>query len=125
MRTRCYNQNNVAYPLYGGRGIRVCDRWQEFTNFLADMGEPLPGMTLDRVDNEGDYSPENCRWATPLEQRRNQRRPIHTVIYKGQTLPLHDALSAAGVAYHTWSNWKYRGGLSVQEAFDRGVRNVP
>jgi hypothetical protein len=73
---RCTNPARKDYPRYGGRGIRVCDRWLDYRNFLADMGERPPGRTLERVDNEGHYEPGNCCWATREEQARNTRKAL-------------------------------------------------
>lgn len=87
MKGRCENPSDTGYKNYGGRGIKVCTRWQSFENFLADMGEPPPGYTIDRRDNNGDYAPGNCRWATQKQQMRNTRRNI-LITYNGETRTL-------------------------------------
>ena len=74
LRQRCENPNNKAYNNYGGRGIKVCTRWQDFRNFFEDMGKkPGPKYSIDRIDNDGNYEPSNCRWATRHDQRINSR----------------------------------------------------
>ena len=79
MMYRCYNDNDIRWEIYGGRGIKVCKRWHDFRNFLVDMGERPVGLTIDRINTNGHYESINCRWATPKEQceTRNRRRWKH------------------------------------------------
>ena len=99
MLSRCRNKKDKSYPRYGGRGICVCKRWLRFANFFADMGNiPSPKHTLDRIDNSGNYEPENTRWATPTEQARN-RRSTRVVSFQGKEMSLAEACEIARTPY--------------------------
>lgn len=84
MKDRCLNKRSSMFHYYGGRGVAVCQRWMKFENFLKDMGaRPSNEHSLDRIDNNGNYEPKNCRWATHIEQHNNQRG-IKLIKYRGE-----------------------------------------
>jgi len=88
MRQRCSNPNTNGYKRYGGRGIKVCSRWlgsDGFGNFFSDMGERPEGMTIDRIDGDGPYTPDNCRWADRITQDRNRKTAV-ILTHDGQSL---------------------------------------
>ena len=116
MINRCYNSAFIYYPLYGGRGISVCDRWRHSVeHFYADMGpKPSPEHTLERIDNDASYSPENCRWATKKEQARN-RRSTRFLTHNGETLSMAEWAERIGVSPNAMY-MRLRKGWSVERA---------
>lgn len=113
MRYRCNTPSCHAYDYYGGRGIKVCDRWNSFENFLQDMGEKPDGLSLDRIDNNGDYTPENCRWASAYTQMKNRRKTLLRGF--GLELPIAEWANIAGVSLSTFDK-RLRAGWSLTRA---------
>ena len=118
MRDRCSNPNRADFHRYGGRGVSVCQRWEKFENFYADMGEPPTGTSLDRIDNDKGYSKKNCRWATRKEQVYNSTR-IKYVVIKGVSKPLQVWLKESGIKRDTYYR-RVRKGFTEQEALQQG-----
>lgn len=100
MKARCLNPHSVGYRHYGGRGIAVCDRWlHSFGDFLSDMGpRPSRAHSLDRINNDGPYSPENCRWATRVVQSANKRRSVAFKVTREQAAEIRARYAAGGVS---------------------------
>jgi hypothetical protein len=113
MRYRCKKPLLPGYWNYGGRGIRVCERWDaSFEAFYEDMAASWrPGLSIDRIDNDGDYEPGNCRWATAAEQARNYRRNVVVETPWGR-MCLMDAADRGGISYNT-IRWRHRHGLPL------------
>jgi hypothetical protein len=100
MMFRCYHPTDSRWPQYGGRGIKVCEKWHDFIGFWEDMKEGYSKeLTLDRINNEGDYSKENCRWTTQKEQCRNKRTTLK-IDYRGKKRVLIELCSELGLKYH-------------------------
>jgi hypothetical protein len=97
MKQRCFNAKDRAFPLYGARGITVCERWiTSFEAFLEDMGPCPLGLTLDRANNNGNYEPDNCRWVSQSRQNRNSRR-TRQITFNGRTQALSDWAEEVGI----------------------------
>ena len=116
MRGRCQNPRSPAWPYYGGRGITFCERWNDFANFLADMGEKPPGLTLERVDNNRGYDPGNCIWADIKTQNGNKRN-IHWVTICGHRIRLKDACVMYNVPHRPLFSYRSYKGVTITEAF--------
>jgi hypothetical protein len=123
---RCTNPQAKQYDDYGGRGIKVCDRWRLFDNFLADMGPRPEGTypsgrtkyTIERKDNDGDYTPKNCVWATYRQQARNKKK-AHMITYRGKTQSLVVWAEELGLNYKT-AHTRLSRGWTVSQAFGGG-----
>lgn len=113
---RCSNPKSISFERYGARGIRVCDRWLSFETFLEDMGAGhRAGLSIERIDNSGNYEPANCRWATAAEQARNTRRNVVVDTPSGK-MTLLDACALFGVPYNRAAD-RYQRGWPVEKLF--------
>ncbi len=116
MKQRCLNQFDKSYKNYGGRCITICERWRNsFENFLADMGESPMGASIDRIDNDKGYCPENCRWATTKQQANNRRSNV-VIAFEGRTQTLMQWSEELGIK-HSTLKMRLRRGWSVEEIF--------
>lgn len=120
IRQRCENPKCLTYAKYGAKGISVCERWQSFENFLADMGKkPTPKHTIDRFpNNSGNYEPGNCRWATQAQQQVNRRNNVF-VSYNGETLVIPEWSRRTGVAIETIRQ-RIKKGWPLEKVFAKG-----
>lgn len=119
MRARCNNPNNTDFKDYGGRGIKVCARWENFAHFFDDMGDRPAGASIDRIDVNGDYSPENCRWADASTQANN-KRSNHRISFQGATRTLqewcrHFGLDHSKVRYRLSRGWELEKVFSLED----------
>lgn len=123
MKRRCYVPDRSEFESYGERGITVCERWMNsFENFIEDMGERPQGCTIDRIDNDGDYCLENCRWATQKEQQRNRRSNV-LVTFQGQTMCISEWAERTGIPRKTLEKRLGRYGFTVEEALTSPLRS--
>jgi hypothetical protein len=114
MRGRCHNPNRPEYERYGGRGITVCQRWEKFENFLEDMGKRPKGKSIDRIDNDGNYEPGNCRWADNKTQARNRHYGKRIEFY-GRQISTAELLEITGVPRTTFYK-RLKRGMTPQQA---------
>lgn len=120
MLDRCRNPRSPSWEQYGGRGITVCDRWREYANFLKDMGRCPPYHSIDRIDNDSNYEPGNCRWASAQTQAIN-RRSTHWISYLGETLTKTEWAARVGLKFTTL-NERLRRGWGAERALQTPAR---
>lgn len=119
MRQRCSNPKNKTWSSYGGKGIRVCEQWNSFEGFYADMGDPPPGKSLDRIDVNGDYSKDNCRWATRKQQARN-KSDNRIIEFNGKAQTLVEWAEEIQIDYYSLHS-RIKRGWSIEDALTRPV----
>lgn len=117
MRQRCNDPNDKRWRRYGGRGITICDAWKDFGRFLKDMGKRPKGLSLERIDNDGPYSPDNCQWATPRQQANN-RKTSAFVEHDGERLTLAQWSRRTGI-HHNTLRYRMRAGWPAERMFQR------
>lgn len=118
MKQRCNNPNNKHYKNYGGRGIKVCEEWNIFDKFLLDMGpRPEKGYSLDRIDVNGDYNKENCKWSSRHTQDRNRRNSVY-LKYKGETYILQDLANMVNIHQQTIQD-RLKKGMTIEQAVSK------
>lgn len=120
MLNRCNNKNGMDFSDYGGRGIKVCERWKDFSNFYSDMGERPEGTSIDRINVNGDYEPSNCRWATMKEQANN-KRTNHHLTFRGLTLTISQWSTKLGLKREIIKD-RLMSGWSIEDALTKKVR---
>jgi len=114
MKQRCLNKKCNEYKDYGGRGITICREWMKFENFYEDMGERLEGKTLDRIDNNGNYEPNNCKWSTPKEQNNNNRHNRY-MSFRGEIKTMKQWSTQVNISYKIIS-WRMLNGWGTKRA---------
>lgn len=125
MKERCLNPSNTTFADYGGRGITICARWLDsFESFFADMGPRPPGTSINRIDNNGNYEPGNCRWATPKEQAGNTRRSI-IVDWQGERMTVAECARREGLPYTKLLRAVKRDRLPIAEAVAKAHTTRP
>lgn len=124
MKARCQNPKNHKYPIYGGRGISVCEKWQTFAGFFEDMGECPPKHSIDRINNDGNYEPGNCRWAG-VEQQMSNQSTNNNLFFDGRTMTIAQWSRETGIASTTILQRISRSGWSVERALTEKVQFGP
>jgi hypothetical protein len=122
MRDRCRNPNNLAFKNYGGRGIKVCDRWDSFSDFLADMGDRPEGFDLDRIDNNGNYEPSNCRWLS-RQKNLNNKRTNRFLELRGETHTIAEWSRITGLSWLTIRQ-RLRYGWTVERTLTEPLKST-
>lgn len=121
MKQRCSSNDKRYFPYYKNRGIKICDRWNKFENFFADMGKCPEGRSLDRIDNNGNYEPSNCRWATTKEQMRNRSCSL-SITYNGETLTYLQWAKRLGTCHDSIIHSRLKRGWSEEKTVTTPIK---